>query len=140
MYFVFTGGNGGEAKASSIGAEGGWIGKNFLLGIGYSLLNNDNTVYQPTSSGTNTTKTEKENEMYLSGGIRIVDKLFLVANAGYSQQLVTFHSALFGIDFDEDPINRFTYGGQLQYIIKNLIISGGYHNRRGVVGKFGFSF
>jgi hypothetical protein len=151
VYIVLTGGNGGEAKASSIGGEIGWIGKQFLLGFGYSLTNNDE-VSGPTSVGTNTptkgqesvdpntTKTEKENEFYFSGGIRIVDKLFLVANTGYSQQLVKFHSALFNTTFDENAKDRFTYGGQLQYNIKQLVISCGYHNRRGVVGKFGFSF
>jgi hypothetical protein len=150
VYIVGTGGNGGEAKASSLGIEGGWIGENFLLGIGYSLTNNDETVTEgtPTSKSDttprgapwNTTKTEKENEIYFSGGIRVVDRLFLVANAGYSQQLVKFHSGYFNIDFDEDAKNRFTYGGQLLYNYKHLVISGGYHNRRGVVVELGFSF
>jgi hypothetical protein len=139
VYFVFTGGNGGQADVSSIGAEGGWIGKRVLLGIGYAQLSNDNTVPQVTSSGTNYFVYKKEEELYGSLGVKLIDDLFLVGNAGYSQQLIEFRSFL-GVTFDEDPKRYFTYGGQLQYTFHHIVIGAGYHNRRGIVGKIGFSF
>jgi len=36
-YLLLTGGSGGEVDAGSIGGEIGWIGQNFLLGVGISI-------------------------------------------------------------------------------------------------------
>jgi len=137
-YILLTGGAGGKADAGSVGLEGGWIGQNFLLGIGLSAVSTD-TEDLPAPAGYY--KYEDELEGYGAVGIKIITNWFLVATAGYSEQEKKYVLQYPGgeVEFDEGKKGYFTYSGQLQYVYKRFII-GGYHNRRGVVGRVGFTF
>lgn len=140
-YLLLTGGGGGESNAGSIGGEGGWIGQNFLLGIGLSVIF---TGGDWESKGYGYYKKhDDEYEGYGVVGIRILKDWFLVGTAGYSEETITGKTCAGGTCVEWDPEveeGHFTYSGQLQYVYKRLIIGGGYHNRRGVVGRIGFSF
>jgi len=150
-YLLLTGGGGGEANAGSIGGEGGWIGQNFLLGIGLSVtFTGGDWEMKYSSSGwmelppaAYYEKHDDEYEGYGVVGIKILQDLFLIGTAGYSQETVTGKTCVGGTCVEWDPEveeDHFTYSGQLQYVYKRLIIRGGYHNRRGIIGGIGLRF
>lgn len=41
---------------------------------------------------------------------------------------------------DNDVKYEFTGSGQLRFVLKQMVLGGGYHNRRGIIGGIGFSF
>ena len=150
-YVLLTGGVGGESDAGSLGGEGGWIGRNFLLGLGLSVTFSggdwEETSYSPPWMGLppswNSKKYDDEYEGYGVVGIRVIKDLFLIGTGGYSQETVSSKTCIPGTCVEWDPDvekGHFTYSGQLQYAYKRLIIRGGYHNRRGVIGGIGFRF
>lgn len=150
-YIFLTGGVGGEADAGSIGGEGGWVGRNFLLGLGLSVTftggdwERTSCLYAWMGSPPtcNYKKYDDEYEGYGVVGIRIIKDLFLIGTGGHSQETVSSKTCIPGTCVEWEPDvekGHFTYSGQLQYTYKRLIIRGGYHNRRGVIGGIGFRF
>lgn len=152
-YFLLTAGGGGEANAVNIGGEAGYMWRIFLLGMGISVTLPDSDWekidsdydedFEYVDDSGRYEKKEDELELYIAGGVRVLKDFFVVATAGYSIQAIAKKNCVPGLCIEWSPEfekEYFTYSGQLRYVYKRLIIGGGYHNRRGIVGRIGITF
>lgn len=145
VYIFGNIGSGGEVDDSSIGGEIGATlptsNPSFLLGIGISVAGISKTE---RISDFADREFSDEWEGYGAVGIRLISGLYLVGTAGYSQQTesITLHAGGVSVEGGNEEVKdeHFTASGQLRYVYKSLIIGGGYHNRRGIIGGIGFAF
>jgi len=142
-YLLLTVGGG---NAGSIGIEGGWLGQKFLLGIGFSVIFPKDSWRMTNANvfGSSYQRTGPEGEGYGSAGIMILQDWFLVITAGLYYESIQSKTVTYGgtsVEWDpEFKEPNLAYSGQLQYTYDILIVGGGYHNRRGIVGRIGIRF
>lgn len=154
-YFLINGGSGGKYNASSLGGEIGvvWPATDlqYFLGFGISQINSETRErYYPAGGGVNPPYVwdkvrSNEQELYAAGGLRLVNDFFLGGSVGASTvcegTVLKGESASSCDSWDGNKSEtNVTWSGQIRYIWKNLIIGGGYHNRRGPVLGIGFNF
>ena len=145
-YFLLTGGGGGRADAGSFGGEIGYMGEKALMGVGFSAVFSatdwEGIYYDPPWWGIYE-RYDSELETYLAGGVRVLRGGFLVGTVGYSFQDIRRRLCVGSVPWTETRFRAdreyLTLSGRLQYMHERLVISGGYHSRRGIVGGIGFS-
>ena len=143
FYFTFNGGIGGTSGARSFGGEWAFTIRDkekiysfsFLL-AGLSFISNE----EPWETDPQYHWSEEVEALVLNLGIGTIKpnyELLVTSTLGFSVQTVgdndpTTNKAL-------DSRNYNTWSAHLKYIKEGLIISAGYHNRRGFVGSIGAS-
>jgi hypothetical protein len=145
-YVVVAVGAGGESGAGSVGGEGGWLGERLLLGIGLASVFTGGE-WETINSNPLLSYEEKRNnkaECYGSLGWAVARSWRLVGTAGASFGSTTGRTSTnLGTTVEWDPeydSGRFACSGLLQFERRRLVVGGGYHNRRGGVGRIGFRF
>jgi hypothetical protein len=147
-YVVLTGGEGSSKtlNAESVGAEGGWHGRRLLLGIGFSVAFTEGPWRLVTSNhlANNSEKRNDEVELYAAVGLAVLRHLYLVGTMGGAEESKTGRTRTPSgatVEWDPETTGRhLTFSGQLQYELGWLVVGGGYHNRRGAVGRVGVRF
>lgn len=144
-FYIF--GNGGVGRGD-IGGSGG-------VDLGITLKPNSKIGYLFGAGGSVTDRNDtpsefknKENSAEWEGcfafGIRpIIKKLYLVGTVGVSVREYdkTYSGSIYKEGYVTETEENFTTSGQIRYIVwKGLMVGGGYHNRRGVLGGIGWAF
>lgn len=147
-YLLLTagGGFGGTAGAGSLGLEGGWRGNRTLLGVGLAgiFAGGDWETAGDNPLMTYEMKRNADLEVCAAIGAALTRNWYLVGTAGWSFDSTTGRTTFnSGTPVEWDPVfgdGVFTWSGLLQHERDHLILGGGFHHRRGLVGRVGYGF